>query len=162
MNRIRGKTNGEGRDFRPLKRLEFPYFCKDSILVMSSNPHATPLTDRDALELLMQRTEALLDQFKRLRAEHEVLVQRARSSAEHVVRLQGDVDALKAERNELKAALELPAQGTTERKADSQVTAGNGSHSPYSQPDPTSASLPKEVINEIVQEIDACIALLQR
>ena len=115
----------------------------------TSNP---PRTDRDALEQLMSKTQLLLEQHLRLQGEHEVLVQRARQTAEQVVRLQGEVEALKMERKELTAAL-------TKHQASEQSVE---SHSTYSQPDPTSAALPKEVINEIVQEIDACIALLQR
>ena len=112
----------------------------------------TPRTDRDALELLMSKTQLLLEQYHQLQGEHEVVVQRARQSAEQVVRLQGEVEALKMERKELTTAL-------TEHQASERSVE---SHSTYSQPDPTSAALPKEVINEIVQEIDACIALLQR
>ena len=111
-------------------------------------------TDREALEMLMQHSQRLLAQFERLKSEHELVAQRARTSAEQVVRLQGEVEALKQERLELISALEsnpVAAAATVE-----------DSHSTYSQPDPTSAALPKEVINEIVQEIDACIALLQR
>jgi hypothetical protein len=121
---------------------------------MSSTSTDSRRTDREALELLMQHTQRLLAQFERLKSEHEVVVQRARTSAENVVRLQGEVDALKAERNELNAALTAAATAPTREEI--------GSTSTYSQPDPTSATLPKEVINEIVQEIDACIALLQR
>lgn len=119
---------------------------------MSTTTDSPAPSEREALELLMQRTQRLLAQYERLVVEHENVVQRARSSAEQVVRLQGEVDALRAERNAWK----------TDLAAQDKQTGQVESHSTYSQPDPTSAALPKEVINEIVQEIDACIALLQR
>ena len=133
---------------------KFPTFVRIRNPVMPSNPADSRRTDREALELLLQHSQRLLAQFERLKSEYEVVVQRARTSAENVVRLQGEVDALKAERNELNAALQAAAIASTRQEAESNST--------YSQPDPTSAALPKEVINEIVQEIDACIALLQR
>lgn len=117
---------------------------------MATPPSPSTMTKREAFELLLQRTQRLVAQHERLAVEHESVVQRARASAEQVVRLQGEVDGLRAERNALKAALDASATEQVE------------SHSTYSQPDPTSAALPQEVINEIVQEIDACIALLQR
>ncbi len=119
---------------------------------MSQPTDSSTPSEREALELLMQRTQRLLAQYERLVVEHENVVQRARSSAEQVVRLQGEVDALRAERNAMKA--DLAAQDMETQQEESPST--------YSQPDPTSAALPQEVINEIVQEIDACIALLQR
>lgn len=121
---------------------------------MSTDSTSTRPTDREALEGLMQQTHRLLARFERLKAEHEVVVQRARTSSEHVVRLQGEVDELKIERSELKEALE--------NRMESLPSATVESTSSYSKSDPTSAALPKEVIKEIVQEIDACIALLQR
>jgi predicted nucleic acid-binding Zn-ribbon protein len=121
---------------------------------MPSNPSIQHRTDREALELLMQHAQRLLEQFERLKSEQEGVVQRARAAAENVVRLQGEVDALKVERNELKTALEAQAASSATDRIESNST--------YSQPDPTTATLPKEVINEIVQEIDACIALLKR
>ena len=154
VNMIQGKTNGLPFHFSPLSQMLFSYICLDSKTEMP-NPSTSPTrTDREALEMLMQHSQRLLAQFERLKSEHELVVQRARTSAEQLVRLQGEVDALKHERSELKSALEMNPVAPT--------TAVEKSHSTYSQPDPTSAALPKEVINEIVQEIDACIALLQR